>query len=300
MPLEVITGDILEQDVEAIVIPVVPYGKASSKFTRRVYKTAGSRLLKARRKFKHISVGESKITSGFNLKSKYVIHVGVSSWYGGSLNETKYLTTCYCTALKIAMKYHIKSVAFTLLGAGANRFPFDVAKKVAEDTIDGYLKAHSSDMQVYLVIHDRLEVKPPVETVSYVSQYAEYDKKYSEALASSQLSKAEFNEKRVRDYLIKHISNEETVARLIDYDKSSISRFVSGRIKKPRKSRVIALALAMELCDEERYDFIRCVGYKYPNDERDYLVEETIRSGKRNFTSINDALCQINPEYSLK
>jgi O-acetyl-ADP-ribose deacetylase (regulator of RNase III) len=290
MPLKIVVGDILQQNVDAIVIPVVPYEGASSEFTRKVYASAGNELLKARQDFQPLPVDGSAITSGFNLKSRYVIHVHVPEWYGGMSNEPKYLTKCYHKALKTAVEHNLNSVAFPLLGTGTNRIPVEVAKKIAVDTINGYLKAHSLDLQVYLVVYHH--------NVSYFN--IEREKDYIQVSENINLSRIEFNDKRVQNYLIKNISNAEALAELIDYDKSNISRFVSRKIKKPNKSRVIAIALAMELSDEERYDFIRCTGHTYPDEERDYIIEEIIRSGKRDFTSINNTLCEINPEFSLK
>lgn len=294
MPLKIIIGDILEQDVDVIVIPVVPYSGASSEFTRKIYDNAGNELLKARQGFKHLSLDESAITSGFNLKASYVIHVHILEWYGGNSGEFTHLTKCYCEALRTATEHNLKSIAFPLLGTGTNRFPFETAKKIAEETISSYLSSNKLDLQVYLVIYRGNEDD------NIKSLRIDYEKKYQEELKNSKMSKVEFNEKRVQNYLINNISNEETLSELIDYDKSSISRFVSGKIKKPNKSRVIAMALGMELNDEERYDFIRCTGYKYPDDERDYMIENIIRSGERDFTAINKTLEEINSDFSLK
>lgn len=114
------------------------------------------------------------------------------------------------------------------------------------------------------------------------------------------MDKTEFNKKKFKEYLSKYIPNAEKLANIIDYDKSSISRLMSGKTSKPKKKKnVLAMAIAMGISDEDRYCFVNCVGYKYPEDKRDELIEELMISGNRDFHSINEILINHNAEWSL-
>lgn len=98
------------------------------------------------------------------------------------------------------------------------------------------------------------------------------------------------------------ISPLKTIAQLIDFSESRISRFKNsqkGSRSVPHKHRVIALAVAMKLNDYDRFEFIRCSGYEYPADERDFQVEKIMRSGITDFNEVNSTLCAINPTYDL-
>ncbi len=131
MPLNIVKGDILEIEADAIVISANPSACVGGELGKK---------------------GTSAITPGFKLKSRYVIHTVPSTWYGGYEKEAKYLTRCYWSALEIASEKELNSVAFVLLGTGYNRVPVDDACKIARDAINGWLENHNSKLQVYLVI----------------------------------------------------------------------------------------------------------------------------------------------------
>lgn len=298
MPFKIVVGDILEQEADAIVIPAVPISGAVSEFTKSVYNSAGyDALLAERKKFGHLKKCRAAVTIGCNLKADYVIHTAVPSWNCCLENESEQLAECYRNALRQAESICAASVAFPLLGAAKNGFPAEIAKRIAEKAITEFL-ADGKPLMVYLIIiYDTAQKLN--EKYGLYDRLWGYEKNLENAVISSGISKEEFCRKKFREYLHKYIPNSEQLANIIDYDKSSISRLMSGKVSKPQKKRVLAMAIAMELSDEERYIFVNCAGYKYPEDKRDELIEELMLSGNRNFHSINNILIEQNALWSL-
>lgn len=89
------------------------------------------------------------------------------------------------------------------------------------------------------------------------------------------------------------------LAGLILCDKATVSRIKNGHTKNPQKKTVIALAIAMELPMEQRYDFINCSGHSYPSEKMDYMIEQLMRDGYSSISNINDMLYQKNKEWLL-
>ena len=298
MPFKIIIGDILEQETDAIVIPAVPTSGAISKFTKSVYDAAGyDALLSERRKFGHLKKCQAAVTSGCNLKADYVIHIAVPSWNNCLENESEQLAECYRNALRRAESICAASVAFPLLGAAKNGFPVEIAKRIAEKAITEFL-ADGKPLAVYLIIvYDTAQKLN--EKYGLYDRLWGYEKNLENAVISSGMDKTEFNRKKFEEYLYKYIPNAEQLANTIGYNKSSISRLMSKQTSKPKKKNVLAMAIAMELSDEDRYCFVNCAGYKYPEDKRDELIEELMISGNRDFHSINEILINHNAEWSL-
>ncbi len=298
MPFKIIVGDIFEQETDAIVIPAVPTSGAISKFTKSVYDAAGyDALLSERRKFGHLKKCQAAVTSGCNLKADYVIHIAVPSWNNCLENESEKLAECYRNALRRAESICAASVAFPLLGAAKNGFPVEIAKRIAEKAISEFL-ADGKPLAVYLIIvYDTAQKLN--EKYGLYDRLWGYEKNLENAVISSGMDKTEFNRKKFEEYLYKYIPNAEQLANTIGYNKSSISRLMSKQTSKPKKKNVLAMAIAMELSDEDRYCFVNCAGYKYPEDKRDELIEELMISGNRDFHSINEILINHNAEWSL-
>ncbi len=234
--------------------------------------------------------------------------VFVSAKYPMDHNELRmqaYLRKCYHHILCWAEKAEIKSIVIPLLGFRAYD---ELNEKTARETVGVHIRVTQTDLNIYLVlppdqgpiyIENSDELSEPPKTAAYDDIYAQYDRRFEEELRLSGLERAEFCKHRLDYYLNSRIENAEQLSRIIDYDKGSICKFRSGKISKPRKHRVLAMAVGMGLSDEERYDFIKCAGYRYPEDERDRIIESLIRSGITDFKSINGQLCDISPEFAL-
>lgn len=305
MALNITVGDILDMEVDAIVISANPSPCAGGKLGKRVYEAAGeTAMMEARRGIGTIKKGTSAITPGFNLRSQYVIHTVVPTWYGGYEKEAKYLTRCYWSALALASEKELNSVAFVLLGAGYNRVPVDDACKIAKDAINGWLKERNSKMQVYLVIESKnkvlMEINQPADKGS-LSKY--HEEELQEYLRTNKgKTRADFDRELFIRYLHKYIPNNRQFARMISYHESNIGRLKNNRIKEPRKEFILSVAIGMienGFPKERRFDFITAAGRQYPEDGRDRLIEELLDKGIDSCKKINGILYEANPEWAL-
>lgn len=154
MPLEIVHGDITKVKVDAIVNAANSSLLGGGGVDGCIHRAAGPELLKECRTLGGCETGNAKITKGYNLPSKYVIHTVGPRWIGGKHRERELLTSCYINSLKLAEEYECKSVAFPLISAGIYGYPKQEALEVAVETIKNYLSEHE-DMQVYMVLYEK-------------------------------------------------------------------------------------------------------------------------------------------------
>lgn len=312
MPLEIIIGDLLEQNTEAITIPLVPHTGPSSKYSRITYERAGCEaLMKARLTLPRTPDGVCGITEGFGLNADYVFHARVPEWFGGGEGERRSLTHCYCDALKKAAAQNIGSIAFPLLGVGSNRVPPEEAYTIAKDAISGYLRAHDLTISVSLVVHptvtDLLSETQKADFAEMPNQsenrYRIWEHRREEEFLKAGVKKCEedlYYQKRIKAYFDKYLKiSKSSLADTVHCHRSTVSRFAKGDIRRTAKATVIAMAVCLELSDEERYDFIRSADHAYPVTAQDYLIENLIASGHRTLSALNEALYDVNPKMVL-
>ncbi len=292
MPFEIVLGDLLDQNTEAIVIPLVPYSGPSSKYSKITYERAGyDALLQARKALPIMVDGECGMTKGFGLTSNYVFHARVSEWFGGGEGERKTLTHCFINALRIAAQNDIKSISFPLLGVGSNRVPPKEAYVIARDAICGYIRAHDLTLNAYLVIHPSIypDIKQLCDEILVKTEDSEV------ALSKQEVSPQE----KFHSYL-ERIENESQIAKLMDCSASTVNRIRNKRYQRgPHKSTVIMLAIALGLSKKERLEFVNCVYPPYPFDERDKLIEQLLEQGYTTIKELNEEIEEKNPEWIL-
>lgn len=142
--IEIKRGDITKLDVEAIVNAANTSLLGGGGVDGTIHRAAGPQLLEECRKLNGCPTGEAKITKGYNLRAKFVIHTVGPVWNGGSSNEDELLENCYRSSLKLAVENGIKSIAFPAISTGVYRFPLERAAGIAVAEVMNFLKNNDS------------------------------------------------------------------------------------------------------------------------------------------------------------
>ncbi|MFR5245136.1 MAG: macro domain-containing protein [Clostridium sp.] len=152
MPLFIIHGDITKLKVDAIVNAANSSLLGGGGVDGAIHRAAGNKLIDACRRLNGCEVGDAKITKGFRLPAKYVIHTVGPRWQGGHYGEKELLESCYNKSLSLALRHKCHKIAFSLISSGIYGYPTEDALKVAENTIQDWLEDHDK-MTVYLVLY---------------------------------------------------------------------------------------------------------------------------------------------------
>ena len=330
MPLEIVRNDITKMAVDAIVNAANSSLLGGGGVDGSIHRAAGSGLLEECKTLGGCKTGDAKLTGGYDLPCKYVIHTVGPRWMGGHLGEKELLRSCYQKSLHLAKEKNCQTVAFPLISSGAYGYPKDQALKVAIDTIGDFLLAH--DMTVYLVIFDRAAYQIGEKLFSAIVEYI--DDHYVDAYTDYRLERtrmvfpqeASFSMSRAPeppafaapqampmsaeadlDEKLKQIdeSFSEMLLRKIDekgmadadcYKKANIDRKLFSKIRsdahyRPSKPTAIAFAIALELPLAETKDLLMKAGFALSHSNKfDIIIEYFISKGNYNIFEINEAL----------
>lgn len=316
MPLEIIRNDITKVHADAIVNAADPSLLGGGGTDGAIHKAAGSGLLAECRDLGGCKAGVAKITKGYDLPAKYVIHTVGPVWRDGSSGEEKLLADCYKNSLKLAKQHKLESVAFPLISSGAFGYPRDKALSAAISAIGEFLL--KNDMTVYLVVYDSASFMLSEKLFLSIKQYI--DDNYIEERASN------FSRDRIRENLVRDNANatifrrerslddvvrnlddtfSQMLLRLIDekgmkdsetYKKANIDRKLFSKIRndiyyRPSKQTAAAFAVALELNLDETRDLLARAGFALSRScVFDIIIQYFIEHDNYDIFEINEAL----------
>ena len=201
MPLQIIRQDITKMKVDAIVNTTNEEMVGYSGVDLAVHEGAGAELDAECAKIAPLGLGCAKITKGYNLDAKYIIHTSGPTWRGGVVGESIILRSCYVESLKLAVANGCKSVAFPLISSGVYSYPKDQVLKFAVQTITEFLFEH--ELMVYICVFDRTSYEFSKKLFTEISEFI--DDEYVEEC------------------------DEECILEIEEFEKASFERCVSKR-----------------------------------------------------------------------
>ena len=152
--ISLIKGDITQLKVDAIVNAANRSLLGGGGVDGAIHRAAGPELLEACRKLNGCETGEAKITEGFQLPARYVIHTVGPVWNGGGRNELEFLKNCYLRSLQLAEDHQLKTIAFPNISTGVYGFPKAKAAEIAIGAVHAFLEQPGSVEEVIFVVFD--------------------------------------------------------------------------------------------------------------------------------------------------
>ena len=324
MPLEIVRNDITKMTVDAIVNAANESLLGGGGVDGAIHYVAGPELLAECKTLGGCKTGKAKITGGYNLPAKYVIHTVGPIYEDGKHGEKALLESCYRESLALTKEHNCETVAFPLISSGVYGYPKDQALKVAIDVISDFLL--ENEMKVYIVIFDKAAYKISEKLFSdiaeyiddnYVDEHTDYRRERMRMNMPMQASIGMFEADLCEckaimpeddlDSKLKQIdeSFSQMLLRKIDekgmtdaecYKKANIDRKLFYKIRgdvnyKPSKPTAIAFAISLELSLDETEDMLKKAGFALSHSNKfDIIIEYFISKGNYNIFEINEAL----------
>ena len=334
MPLEIVRNDITKMAVDAIVNAANTSLLGGGGVDGAIHRAAGPQLLEACRALHGCKTGEAKITRGYRLPCKYVIHTVGPVWQDGHHGERELLTACYENSLALADAYRCESVAFPLISSGVYGYPKAQALKVAMDAITQFLLEH--DMTVYIVVFTRdafeISSKLLADVEAYIDdvyvdehlsapresvrmrlqkQYLESAMVYDEACEPEAYCMPSLASGASLEDMLRQVDESfaQMLIRKIDerhmtdaqcYKRANVDRRLFNKIKnipeyRPSKQTALAFAIALRLSLEETKDLLMKAGFALSHSSKaDIVVEYCIMTGNYDIMEINQILFKLD------
>ena len=314
MPLEIVRNDITKMKVDAIVNAANESLLGGGGVDGAIHRATGVGLLAECRTLGGFKTGKAKITGGYHLPAKYVIHTVGPIYNDGKHGEKTLLESCYRESLALAKERGCETVAFPLISSGIYGYPKDQALKVAIDVISDFLL--ENEMTVYIVIFDKASYQIGEKLFSdiaeyiddnYVDEHTDYSR---ERISMNALPGVASRTRRKKsdidsfeicdcktmpleddlDAKLKQIdeSFSQMLLRKIDekgmtdaecYKKANIDRKLFSKIRsdvhyKPSKPTALAFAISLELSLDETEDMLRKAGFALSHSNKFDIIIE--------------------------
>lgn len=316
MPFRIIRNDITKVEADAVVNAANSSLLGGGGVDGAIHRAAGPELLEECRTLGGCETGQAKITKGYNMPCRYIIHTVGPVWQGGGSGEKGLLYSCYEKSLQLAKEYNCESVAFPLISSGVYGYPKDKALQVAVSAITEFLS--ENDMDITMVVFDKNAVLVSENILDNVRKYIDdnYVEEHSDNAGRSTFV-AGFSmiyEKMPEDVCCAPArfsfdkldeSFSQALLRLIDekgmtdvqvYKKANINRRLFSKIRsdvnyKPKKQTAVAFAIALELDIPETQDLLEKAGYTLSNSIKfDVIIKYFIENRNYNIYEINETL----------
>lgn len=323
MPFTIIRNDITKVKADAIVNAANSSLLGGGGVDGAIHRAAGSDLLKECRTLGGCETGQAKITKGYKMPCKYIIHTVGPVWHGGGKGEKEQLYSCYEKSLQLAKEYDCESVAFPLISSGIYGYPKDKALHVAVSAITDFLA--DNDMDITMVVFDKNAVSVSEKLLAnvrkyiddnYAAEHSDYASRmtfgaglFKKSVPKEEMLSDEFCAARCDKLSIDFDelgeSFSQSLLRIIDekgmtdvqvYKKANIDRRLFSKIRsevnyKPKKQTAVALAVALELDVAETQKLLEKAGYTLSNSIKfDVIIKYFIENKMYNIYEINETL----------
>lgn len=331
MGFRIVHGDILDFKADAIVNPTDRWYSGGGGVDYQIHNAVGPALRKSTSRLSQLHLGEAKVTDGFNLKARYIIHTSAPHWHGDEYLAETLLGSCYRNSIATARLLGCRSIAFPLIGSRGKRTPKEIALTTAIDAIYECID-EKDDIDVTLLIYNEKadsRYDELLESVqSYIAEnYEPEDEELAEFDESMLCSDVVADESpymlpRSRDIqdLIDHptqghldeIELDDDFATTLSYyiDKSGLKqsdiydqlemsktgfwKILKGKVN-PNRLTVFALAIALKLDLDQTQDLLMKAGYAINRSSvQDMVLASLITKGIYDRNIIDDLLYDLD------
>ena len=326
MPLHIIRQDITKIRCDAIVNAASNKLLGGGGVDGAIHRAAGWELLEECKTLGGCDTGDAKITKGYNLPCKYVIHTVGPVWKGGKKGEKILLESCYKKSLALAKENGCESVAFSLISSGVYGYPKSEALSVATKTISDFLL--ENEMTVYIAVYDSESFRISEDLFDDVKEYIDdnYIEENDNYYAYRHERRAcliehyfdslcEGVEKAEKEVSLKDMLDDMddsfavTLLKLIDfkgitdvecYKKANVSKqtwykIMNERDYKPSKNTVISFAIALKLSLKETQSLLATVGFTLSKSSKfEIIIEYFLLKEEYDIFTINETLFKFD------